>query len=183
MKVKIKDLKNMCREKDVVDFLLDNHMTITFAESCTGGLISKRITDVAGASGCFECGFVTYSNRMKEKLLDVSAETLEKYGAVSYETAYEMCKGARLNADADIAVSVTGIAGPGGGTKEKPVGLVYVGICTASVHTVCKLMLKGNREDVREQTADCVMDLAYRTLSGKLSVVDGNPMIADIEYV
>lgn len=183
MEVKIDDLKNIRKEKAVVDFLLDNHMKITFAESCTGGLISKRITDVAGASGCFECGFVTYSNRMKERLLGVSAETLKKHGAVSYETAYEMCKGARLNADADVAVSVTGIAGPGGGTEKKPVGLVYVGVCTESVHTVCKLMLKGNRESVREQTVDCAMDMVYRALNGDLKSIDGNSMVADIEYV
>lgn len=162
--------------------LIDEKKTITFAESCTGGLLSKKVTDNSGVSSCFECGFVTYSNDIKEKLLGVKHETLLKHGAVSYETAYEMCEGAKKAASADIAISVTGIAGPTGGTDEKPVGLVYVGVCSDSIHGVIKLNLSGTREEVREKTSLCAFSLANLALNGELSHWDENGTVLDVEY-
>lgn len=181
--VKIDDIMRCCIEEELVKVLLGNNLSITFAESCTGGLLSKKVTDVVGASGCFECGFVTYSNEKKQKLLGVSADTLSKYGAVSYQTAYEMCAGAKAAADADIAIGVTGIAGPGGGTAEKPVGLVYVGVCCDKIHAVCRLNLCGTRDEVREQTSLCAFDIALRALNNQLRTKDENPKLLNIEYV
>lgn len=158
---------------NIAELLIKNNKTITFAESCTGGLIAKKLTDIAGASECFECSFVTYSNEKKAKLIGVSKETLEKYGAVSYQTALEMCRGARDTAEADIAISVTGIAGPGGGTAEKPVGLVYVGICAENIWAYTKLNLSGAREKIREDTADIALSIAEHYLLGNLEI-EGN---------
>ncbi|MCI5060922.1 MAG: CinA family protein [Alphaproteobacteria bacterium] len=109
------------------DKLKEKNWKLVTAESCTGGMIATAITDKAGSSAVFERGFVTYSNEAKIENLGVSPETLKKHGAVSEQTAIEMAKGALQNSHADIAVSVTGIAGPDGGSSEKPVGLVYIG--------------------------------------------------------
>lgn len=145
-------------ESVVVEKLKERHMTVAFAESCTGGLISKRITDVPGASEVFGFGFCTYANEAKMKILGVKEETLASHGAVSEETASEMAQGALKVSGADIAVAVTGIAGPGGGTPEKPVGLVYMGVATKDGVTVKKLLLaqhKGHDRDfVRTLTAN-----------------------------
>ncbi|WEX07165.1 CinA family protein [Chelativorans sp. AA-79] len=103
-------------------------LKLTTAESCTGGMVSAAITDIVGASNIFERGFVTYSNEAKAEMLGVSKETLAAHGAVSAETAREMAAGALARSHADIAVSITGVAGPGGGTPEKPVGLVWFGL-------------------------------------------------------
>ena len=125
-------------------------MTLTTAESCTAGLLAGRIMNVAGASGVYNEGHITYSNEAKERILGVSHETLEKYGAVSPQTAHEMAAGAAKAANADAAVSVTGIAGPGGGTKEKPVGLVYVGCYVKGNVRVEEFRFMGNRAKNRE---------------------------------
>ncbi len=158
---------------NIAELLIKNKKTITFAESCTGGLIAKKLTDIAGTSECFECSFVTYSNAKKSKLIGVSEQTLEKYGAVSYQTALEMCKGAKNAAEADIAISVTGIAGPGGGTQEKPVGLVYVGICADDIWAYTKLNLSGSREQIREKTAQTALLIAENYLLSTLET-DGD---------
>ena len=142
----------MCLEEKLVQLLADNNMSITTVESCTGGLIAGTIVNVAGASDVFNEGYITYSNNAKERLVGVSHETLEKYGAVSKETAEEMARGAALAADADVALSSTGIAGPGGGTKDKPVGLVYIGCYVKGQVKVWRCLFKGNREEVRKQT-------------------------------
>ncbi|WP_309084324.1 CinA family protein [Chelativorans sp.] len=113
---------------DVLRAFQERKLKLVTAESCTGGMVSAAITDLVGASDVFERGFVTYSNEAKSELLGVSRETLAAHGAVSAETAREMAAGALDRSHADIAVSVTGIAGPGGGTPEKPVGLVWFGI-------------------------------------------------------
>ena len=123
--------------------------TVATAESCTGGLIAKRITDVSGSSQMFGYGAVTYANEAKMKLLSVKAETLEKHGAVSPETAAEMAEGVRLLSGADVGVATTGIAGPGGGTKEKPVGLVYLGVSSKNGTRTVRLMLTQGRDRVR----------------------------------
>lgn len=117
-----------CIEEAVVALLRENNMTVATAESCTGGFIAKRITNVSGSSEVFECGIVSYSNRIKNKILGVNADDLEKYGAVSETVARQMAEGALKVSGADIAVSVTGIAGPNGDGTDKPVGLSYIGI-------------------------------------------------------
>lgn len=117
-----------CIEEAVVELLKKNHLTVATAESCTGGFIAKRITNVSGSSEVFECGIVSYSNRIKNEILGVSADDLEKYGAVSETVARQMAQGALKVSGADIAVSVTGIAGPCGDGSNKPVGLSYIGL-------------------------------------------------------
>lgn len=135
------------------------HKMLVAAESCTGGLIAKLMTDRAGSSSVFERGYITYSNDAKMELLDVSSQTLDFYGAVSTQTAEEMAAGALKHSKADIAVSVTGIAGPGGGTEEKPLGLVYIGIASEGHIGSFENHFKGSREDIRAQTAEKALKL------------------------
>lgn len=139
---------------ELVNALIDKKIKIATAESCTGGLISQLITSVPGASGVFDCGIVSYSNKIKNSILGVSNKTLEIYGAVSEQTAIEMARGVLKLANADVAVSVTGIAGPGGGTAKKPIGTVYVCVCTSDTCKVLRFLFEGNRESVRKQTAE-----------------------------
>lgn len=134
------------------DILKKRGWMLATAESCTGGLIAKTITDIPGSSAVFERGFVTYSNDAKEELLAVPHEILEKYGAVSAEVAACMAAGALEHSNADIAVSCTGIAGPDGGTPEKPVGLVYIGIATKDCPPESFAhRFGGDRAAIREQ--------------------------------
>jgi len=127
---------------------------ITCAESCTGGLIAKAITDIAGSSAWFDCGFVTYSNAAKHELLGVSEATLEQYGAVSEQAVREMAQGVLHAAGADIGLSVSGIAGPDGGSTEKPVGTVWFGFAGRDGRIVtAKQHFSGDREAVRLQAA------------------------------
>ncbi len=128
-------------------------VTLSTAESCTGGLIAKRITDVAGSSSCFEQGFVTYSNAAKTRALGVSSTVLAAHGAVSREVVEQMAMGACREARADFAVAVSGVAGPGGGSPEKPVGTVWIAWASADyVAAICQLF-DGDRAAVREATA------------------------------
>ncbi|MGN0503701.1 MAG: CinA family protein [Ruminococcus sp.] len=120
--------------KLVVDRLAEKGLKIATAESCTGGLISKLVTDCSGASAVFDCGVCSYANEIKEKVLGVKHDTLEACGAVSPQTAKEMAEGIKRLSGADVGVAVTGIAGPGGGTPEKPVGTIYIA-CATSVKT------------------------------------------------
>ncbi len=158
---------NLSIEEEVVRLLTERGFTITTAESCTGGMISSKLVNVSGASEVLNMCLVTYSNEAKHKLLGVSEETLEKFGAVSGETAYEMAAGALKYALADVALSVTGLAGPGGGTAEKPVGLVYIG-CNVQGHiTVEKHLFQGDRLTVRESSAQAALALAKRCILEK----------------
>ena len=125
-------------------------MTVTTAESCTGGLLAGRIMNVPGASSVYREGYITYSNEAKEKLLGVEHQTLETVGAVSPETAEQMARGAARQAGADAALAVTGIAGPDGGTPEKPVGLVYIGCCVQGRIRVEEFHFTGNRSKNRD---------------------------------
>lgn len=133
----------------VVDLLIEKNLKISAAESCTGGMFSKMIVDIPGSSQILDESIVTYSNSAKEKYLNVKKETLETFGAVSEETAREMAEGIQKAAKSHIGVGITGIAGPEGGTKDKPVGLVYVAVKCEEDIFVRKLLLKGNREKVR----------------------------------
>ncbi|MEN6470886.1 MAG: competence/damage-inducible protein A [Clostridiaceae bacterium] len=144
--------------------LTEKGITLSVAESCTGGLIASTIVSMPGSSAFFTEGVVTYSNGAKERRLDVSEETLARFGAVSRETALEMAYGMRESAKSDVALSVTGIAGPDGGSAEKPVGLVYIGVAEASGATAHELRLSGGRERIRHMAMLHALDLLRRKL-------------------
>ncbi|OQY39862.1 MAG: hypothetical protein B6226_01000 [Candidatus Cloacimonetes bacterium 4572_65] len=138
--------------------LIESDYKISFAESCTGGLVQKSITDISGSSSYFEGGFVTYSNRIKHKILGVSMDTLDNHGAVSSQCALEMALGVNRITDANIAVSITGIAGPTGGTVSKPVGTVWFGFYLGGNISTEKRVFKGDRLEVRNQSLLFVLD-------------------------
>jgi nicotinamide-nucleotide amidase len=146
--------------------LRERNATLAVAESCTGGMLGARLTAVPGSSQYFAGGFITYSNALKRQLLGVPAETLDGFGAVSAETAEAMAAGARDRTGATYAVSITGVAGPDGGTKEKPVGLVYLGIAGPEGVTVTHRRFLGDRERIRVFTTQAALDLLRRRLEG-----------------
>jgi nicotinamide-nucleotide amidase len=139
--------------------LKDSHLTIGVAESLTGGLVMHRLTNVPGSSKYFLGGVVAYSNKLKRELLGVKEETLKGHGAVSKEIALEMASGIRESAGADIGASTTGIAGPTGGTREKPVGLVYTAVCGKKRERCEKNLFKGDRLMIKEMSAQKVLDM------------------------
>jgi nicotinamide-nucleotide amidase len=150
----------------VAECLLARGMTVVAAESCTGGWIAKVLTDIPGSSTWFECGVVAYSYEAKESLLGVQAQTLERTGAVSQETVTEMVSGALARFGAGIAVAVTGVAGPGGGTVEKPVGTVWIGWKRRGGYARAELFhFDGDREAVRRQTVGAALDGVRRILT------------------
>lgn len=151
-------------EEVVAALLCEKELTVTTAESCTAGLIGATIVNVPGVSSVYKEGYITYANESKQKLLNVSADTLDKYGAVSEQTAKEMAIGAAKAADADVSISVTGIAGPDGGTPDKPVGLVYMACYYKGNVVVEKHNFSGNRLKVRENTVVRALDLVRRTI-------------------
>lgn len=146
--------------------LAQKNMRLVTAESCTGGLIAAAMTDRSGSSSVYERGFVTYSNESKIEELGVKSETIGTHGAVSEQTAREMAQGALKHSRADIALSVTGIAGPNGGTDEKPVGLVYIGIALPNKepYTV-KNLFEGDRTSIRQATVEKALELLIEKLS------------------
>ena len=151
---------NTCKHAEVIlERLAARGLHLTTAESCTGGLIAACLTEVSGASRVFDGGVVVYSNALKERLLGVKAETLLAHGAVSEPVAAEMAQGACAHLGADYAVSVTGIAGPGGGTPEKPVGLVYIGVAGHGELKVARCQFDGDRAMVRGQTVEAALKL------------------------
>jgi len=151
-------------EGAVGGLLTRNKKTVSFAESCTGGLIAAKITDIAGSSAYFKSSAVTYSNEAKASVLGVKEETLKEFGAVSAETAKEMAEGVLKFAGADYGVSVTGIAGPDGGSKEKPVGTVYIGIASKKASEAYKYNFIGGRKDIRVRAANTAIDLLRRKI-------------------
>ncbi|MGI6153640.1 MAG: competence/damage-inducible protein A [Christensenellaceae bacterium] len=156
-------------QEALVIALKDKGLTIAIAESCTGGLVSQLVTQIPGSSEVFGCGVCAYSNEIKQKILGVDAETLAANGAVSAETAAEMAEGVRKIAGADIGISVTGVAGPDGGTEEKPVGTVYIAIDSDVVKDTKLLNLRwrdnaGQRTNIRSMAAQNVMALALRII-------------------
>lgn len=136
--------------ESLAQLLTGSGLSITAAESCTGGLIAKTLTDLAGSSEWFERGFITYSNQAKIDMLDVEERALEQFGAVSLEVAAQMARGALAHSRADLAVAVTGIAGPGGGSVEKPVGLVCFGFALEDQLLTIKQQFDGGRAQVRQ---------------------------------
>lgn len=157
--------KKTSSEKKIYEILKDYNLKIGFCESCTGGLISQRFTMIPGVSSVFERGLIVYSNQSKIDELNVSKISLEKFGAVSDVVASEMCRGLFNKCDINISVSVTGIAGPSGGTSQKPVGLVYIGIKYNDFEKVYKFNFDGNRITVQNKTADKVYELLLKIIN------------------
>lgn len=162
-----KSQENKPVENIIGEYLIKNKLTIATAESCTGGLLAGRLINYPGISSSFLEGMVTYSNEAKQRRLRVRKETLERHGAVSRETALEMACGIAQAAEADIGISTTGIAGPGGGTSEKPVGLVYVGVCIKGRASCMELRLSGDRQQVRSSTVDKALEYLKSQLLDK----------------
>ena len=153
----------MSKEEKLVQTLAEMGLTISTAESCTGGMVASAIVDIAGASQVYNEGFITYSNEAKMKYLNVSEETLEKHGAVSEEVVREMAIGCRTATLSDLAVVTSGVAGPGGGSLEKPVGLVYVACAYKDIVESRSFKFDGDRTHIRKQATkeaiEMVMDL------------------------
>jgi PncC family amidohydrolase len=152
----------------VGELLKRRRMTLAVAESCTGGLVGHRISNVPGSSAYYEGSITAYSYDVKELVLHVRHDTLYRYGAVSEQTAREMALGAQRTFRADIGLAVTGIAGPGGGTPEKPVGLVYVALAAPDGEWVERCTWDGNRLENKEHSAEAALDLLRRYLEGRL---------------
>ncbi|MCY4305831.1 MAG: CinA family protein [Aestuariivita sp.] len=152
--------------KNIIELARQNDMRITTAESCTGGMLISTLTDLPGASSVIDCGFVTYSNEAKIDLLNVRKATLKTYGAVSEEVALQMAEGALEKAKAEVAISITGIAGPGG-TRLKPEGLVYFGITTSKTSTKTKKVEFGSlgRNNVRIAACNTALGMLLNEMS------------------
>ena len=153
----------MTLEEKVVKVLNNKGLVLATAESCTGGLIAKRITDVSGSSAVFNCGIVSYSNEIKENVLGVSHKTLENYGAVSEQTVREMVKGVLKISGADIAVSVSGIAGPNSDNTQKPVGLIFLAVSNGK-NTTVKQLNNTFTENIRENNRKSASDEALKMI-------------------
>ena len=151
-------------EEVIAELLWDKDLTLATAESCTGGLISDRLTKVPGSSNYFERGVISYSNQAKMDLLDVSSASIEDYGAVSLETAQEMAVGIKSQAGVDIGLATTGIAGPGGGSEEKPVGLVYIALAWENDVEVHKRIFNGDRRRIKYLTSQTMLNLLRKRL-------------------
>jgi PncC family amidohydrolase len=156
-------------EERLGGLLREKGLKLSVAESCTGGLIASRITDVAGSSDYFDAGVVVYSNEAKQKFIFVPAESIEKHGAVSREVAEKMAEGVRDATRADIGLSVTGIAGPTGGSPEKPVGTVYIGLAAGSGTFFRKFLFKGERLEIKEQTSAAALQFVVDLLEGRVA--------------
>jgi len=155
-------------EERLVRTLTARSLSLCTAESCTGGLIAGRITSVPGASACFEGGIVTYSNRAKTILLGVPAELIEHHGAVSEEVARAMAEGARERLGTDIAVAVTGIAGPAGGSPEKPVGTVFISLAAPGMTSARGCNFGGTRHEIRKHSGDEALIFVLDHLEGRV---------------
>ena len=149
----------------IVKLLTKKKLTVSFAESCTGGLLASSITSISGSSKVFNMGLVTYSNNAKVKLLQVPKKTITKYGAVSYETCLSMVKNLSKISKANISISITGVAGPNGGTKAKPVGLVYIGLKKGSKIIVKKNLFKSKKRiSIQKATAKQALKMILNIL-------------------
>ena len=149
----------------IVKLLTKKKLTVSFAESCTGGLLASSITSISGSSKVFNMGLVTYSNNAKVKLLQVPKKTITKYGAVSYETCLSMVKNLSKISKSNISISITGVAGPNGGTKDKPVGLVYIGLKKGSKIIIKKNLFKSKkRVTIQKATAKQALKMILNIL-------------------
>ena len=151
-------------EEEIGDELRERELSISTAESCTGGLVSHRITNVSGSSDYYKGGVIAYANEVKEEILHVAREILEEKGAVSVECAVEMAKGVRKLLDTDVGVATTCIAGPTGGTPDKPVGLVYIALATKDYVYHEKHIFHGDREENKREAADAALEMLKKRL-------------------
>ena len=150
---------------EIVRLLTKKKLTISFAESCTGGLLSSSITSISGSSKVFNMGLVTYSNNAKVKLLKIPQEIITKYGAVSYETCLSMVKNLSRISKSDISISITGVAGPNGGTKEKPVGLVFIGLKKGGKTIIKKNLFKNKKRiSIQKETVKQALKMILNIL-------------------
>ena len=149
----------MKSEEKVAQALIQHHLTLAIAESCTGGLIAASLTNIPGSSHFLKCGVITYSNESKTRLLNIPETLLAKKGAVSEDVALTMAKNVRQLSDTDFGISTTGIAGPDGGTKAKPVGLVYIALATKNEALCLKCQFPGDRASVRKQAVRQALEL------------------------
>lgn len=149
----------MIKEKNIAKILTAKKLTLSIAESCTGGLLSNRLTNIPGSSKYFKAGFIVYSNEAKIKLLKVPPIILEKYGAVSKECAISMAKNVRKLTKADIGIAITGIAGPSGGSILKPVGLVFIAVYFKNKIICEKFKFSGKRLEIKKKSADKALEL------------------------
>lgn len=149
----------MMIEKEIGKLLMERSWLIAVAESCTGGLISHRLTNVPRASNYFERGVVVYSNRAKIEMLGVPLEIIQQHGAVSEETALAMAEGVRNQAGVEVGLAVTGIAGPAGGTEEKPVGTVFIALSSSEGNICKKFLFQGNRLEIKDQTSQRALEM------------------------
>ena len=151
---------------EVAAVLTEQKLTLAVAESCTGGGLCQALTDIPGSSAWFDRGFITYSNQAKIEMLGVSSTLLEQYGAVSFEAARAMVEGVHGQSNAELAIAITGIAGPDGGTAEKPVGTVFFGIGQkGQAVKIDKRRFKGGREEVRARRVEFVLKALLKTLA------------------
>jgi len=151
-------------EDAIGEMLVNKGLTISTAESCTGGMVSARLINYPGISKSLLEGVVTYSNEAKINRINVKRETLEKFGAVSHQVAAQMAEGIAKTSGADIGISTTGVAGPGGGTAEKPVGRVYIGLYYRGKVTTKELNLSGDRQEIREKSTINILDMLRNEL-------------------
>lgn len=156
-------------EEHLGGLLREKQLRLAIAESCTGGLIASRITDVAGSSDYFEAGVVVYSNQAKQAFLSVPVGSIEAHGAVSREVAEKMAEGVRAKTGADIGLAVTGIAGPMGGSPEKPVGTVYIGLADKAGTFFRKFQFSGGRLEIKAQTSTEALQFAIDLLEGRIA--------------
>lgn len=161
------------RPEEAIAVLMKKYrLTLAVAESCTGGLVSNKITDVPGSSEYFRGGIIAYSNDLKEQMLDVPQKILKKFGAVSKETAAAMARGARKNANADIGIAITGIAGPTGGSRLKPVGTVFIAVSDKKNEECRKFLFKGKRQAIKLSASNTALLLLKKFLerAGRVGV-------------
>ena len=156
----------MKAEERILRLMMEKSLKLSLAESCTGGLIASRITDIAGSSEYFDAGIVTYSNAAKTRFLGVPEELLIRQGAVSRETAESMAEGVRRAMGSHVGLSVTGIAGPGGGSDLKPVGTVYIGLSWQDGAVVKGFRFEGDRKEIRQQASDAALQMVIDHLEG-----------------
>ena len=152
---------------DLIEHLAEKGKTLCTVESCTGGLVFSTLTAIAGASAVLDRGFITYSNQAKQDMVGVAPETLIQFGAVSQQTAAEMAKGGQRTAGTDLSVSLTGIAGPGGGTQDKPVGLIWISACTNDGRQITeRYQFSGDRQKIRQAACDAALNLLQKISAG-----------------
>ena len=154
----------MRKEQQIAHLLINTKKTLAIAESCTGGLLVNRLTNIAGSSNFLKLALITYSNEAKSKILKVPQSTIRKYGAVSTQTAVAMAKGAQKILKTNFGIGITGIAGPTGGTKTKPVGLVYIAVCTNAEMLCLECQFRGTRISVKSQAATQALRLLHEFL-------------------